>query len=52
MKDYVTRLIDCGVPRLTAVFICRYYLRNGNKRELERYVEAVESETRVYVDDM
>ena len=52
MKDYVTRLIDCGMPRLTAVFICRHYLRLGRKRELEKYVESVEAETRVYVDDV
>lgn len=52
MQDFVARLIDCGVPRLTAVFICRHYMRLGKKAELEKYVEAVEAETRVFVDDV
>lgn len=50
MQDYVARLIDCGMPRLTAVFICRHYLRLGQKLELEKYIEAVEAETRAMED--
>ena len=51
MNTYVARLIDCGVPRLTAVYLCMHYMRRG-LRELERYVESVEAETRVYVEDV
>lgn len=52
MQDYVARLIDCGVPRLTAVFLCRYFTKQGKVKELEKYVEAVEAECRVYLDDV
>lgn len=52
MQDYVARLIDCGVPRLTAVYLCRYYKQHGKLKELEKYVEAVEAECRVYLEDV
>ena len=52
MQDYIARLIDCGVPRLTAVFLCRYYKKRGKIKELERYVEAVEKECRLFSDEM
>ena len=50
MQDYVARLIDCGVPRCTAVYICNHYRHKPD--ELERYVEEVERETRVTLEDV
>lgn len=47
MKDYaeyVSRLIDCGIPRVTAVCICNHFKRQHKPRDLALYVEAVEAE--------
>ena len=44
MNEYVKRLIDCGIPRKTALCICAQFKRKGQLRELEHYVEAVERE--------
>lgn len=52
MREYVARLIRCGVTRETAVIICRYYKRRGMMRELAKYVEDVERETYGRVDDV
>lgn len=42
MRRYIARLVRCGIPRLTAICICRYYKRQGRMDLLKRYVEAVE----------
>ena len=44
MQELVKRLIDCGIPRKTAVCICNAFARQNKRRELELYVEAVERE--------
>ena len=42
MNKLVARLIDCGMPREIAVFMCRKY--KGNHRDFELYVESVEAQ--------
>lgn len=44
MQEYVARLIKCGVPRCTAVYICSRYRRLNQMVELSRYVDDVEKE--------
>ena len=46
MKELVARLIRCAVPRETAVFLCRHFLRVGGIAAFEKYVEEVEAECR------
>lgn len=48
MRDYIARLIKCGIPRVTAVCICNYFKKRHQLVELAHYVDAVESEC--YVD--
>lgn len=50
MNHLIARLINCGIPRETAVWICRYFSRNATIRAFERYVEDVEDECRECVD--
>lgn len=50
MRDFVARLIDCGMTRDTALVICRYYRRRGLMSELAQYVCDVERETNGRVD--
>ena len=52
MQEYVSRLIDCGMPRCTAVYICNRYRRLGQLRELAQYVDDVERETNVTLADV
>lgn len=52
MQKFIARLIDCGFPRLTAVYICRHFRRLNRMKELAEYVTAVEEETRAIVDDV
>jgi len=52
MQKFIARLIDCGMPRITAVYICNSYRRKGQMRELAEYVAAVEEETREQLDDL
>ena len=44
MCEYVARLIDCGIPRVTAICICRYFKNKHQMRELDDYVASVEAE--------
>lgn len=50
LNELVARLIECGVPRITAVYLCNRYRRLNKLPEFERYVEAVEAECRVMED--
>ena len=50
MHDYISRLIDTGMNRETAVAICRYYRRRGLLSDLAQYVSEVEEECRVKMD--
>ena len=45
MRDFISRLIDCGMPRAVAVCVCRHYSRIGSDA-LARYVAEVEVECR------
>ena len=45
MHDYISRLIDCGMPRKVAAFVCSDFQRRGKLVELARYVDEVEKET-------
>jgi len=44
MNKLIARLIDCGMPRDIAVFMCRRY--KGHPHEFELYVESVEAQER------
>lgn len=44
MREYVARLIACGIPRQVAVCVCADFKRRGKMAELARYVDAVEEE--------
>ena len=52
MQELIARLIDCGVPRITAVFLCNHYRKLGKLKEFEQYVETVEEECRVCLEDV
>jgi len=52
MRDFIARLIDCGMPRCTAVYICNRYRRANKLRELAQYVDDVERETHVALEDI
>ena len=52
MQDFIARLIDCGVPRCAAVYICNRYRRMGQLQELAQYVDEVEKETNVRLADV
>ena len=45
MHDFISRLIDCGLPRKVAACVCMDFQRRGKMAELARYVETVERET-------
>jgi hypothetical protein len=44
VRDFVARLIKCGIPRMTAVCICNYFKRRHQIDELKHYIDAVERE--------
>jgi len=44
MHDFISRLIDCGMPRKIAACVCADFQRRGKLVELAQYVEAVEKE--------
>ena len=46
MKDYIARLIKCGMPRDVAVCIVRQYAKRNDWINLESYVYSVEEETK------
>lgn len=50
MQELIARLIKCAIPRETAVFLCRHFLREGGIVAFEQYVEAVEAECRGEMD--
>lgn len=52
MQKFIARLIDCGFPRLTAVYICRHFRRLNRMQELAEYVSAVEEETNGSLEDV
>ena len=52
MQKFIARLIDCGFPRLTAVYICRHFRRLNRMQELAEYVSAVEAETNGCLEDV
>lgn len=52
MQKFIARLIDCGFPRLTAVYICRHFRRLNRMKELAEYVSAVEAETNGCLEDV
>ena len=42
MNKLIARLIDCGMPREIAVFMCRKF--KGRPRDFELYVESIENQ--------
>lgn len=44
MREFVARLIKCGIPRMTALCICNYFKRRHQIDELKHYIDAVERE--------
>jgi hypothetical protein len=44
MRQYVSRLIKAGMPRIVAVSVCRQFLRLKGEDALAEYVAAVEEE--------
>lgn len=51
MKDYVARLVKCGMPRDIALCICRNYSKKNDWYGLEQYVYSVEMETKERDDE-
>lgn len=51
MREYVARLIDCGIPRQVAVCVCNDFKRRGKLSQLNHYVKEVEIECGV-IDDV
>jgi len=52
MQELIARLIRCAVPRDAAVFLARHFLGEGGIVAFERYVEEVEAECRVEMDQV
>lgn len=50
MQEMVRRLIDCAMPRDSAVFLCCHFLRVGGMAAVVKYVEDVEAECRGEMD--
>lgn len=50
MQEFVARLIDCGIPRMTAVCICNHFKKENKLDDLALYVDAVEAECREQLD--
>lgn len=46
MNKLIARLIDCGMSREVALAVFRFYKRQNNMYDFERYVESVEDECR------
>lgn len=42
MNKLIARLINCGMPREIAVFMCRKY--RGREHDFELYVESIENQ--------
>ena len=46
MREYIARLIRCGMPREVAVCVCKQYFLRKQFYELDQYVYSVEQETK------
>ena len=46
MREYIARLIDCGMPRDVAIAACRSFAREGDWYGVKQYVNFVEEETK------
>lgn len=44
MRRFVARLVDCGIPRLTALCICKHFKNEQSLSALEQYIVFVERE--------
>ena len=44
MRDYIARLIRCGMPRDIAVCVCHSYAKKNDWYGLHQYVYSVEQE--------
>lgn len=44
MNDFISRLICTGMPRCTAISVCRQIKRDQGVIALAQYVDAVEAE--------
>ena len=44
MRVYVSRLVKCGIPRLTAICLVRCYKRDGKMDALDEYTKKLEAE--------
>ena len=51
MREYVARLIKCGMPRDIALCVCRSFVKKGDWRGLHQYVYEVEEEVKEREDD-
>lgn len=45
MRSYVSRMVQCGIPRITAICIVRYFKRDNRLDDLKEYVRFLEDET-------
>ena len=52
MNKLIARLIDCGMSRDVALAVFRFYKRQHNLHDFERYVESVEDECREPMEDV
>lgn len=46
MRECIARLIKCGMPRDIAVCICKLYAIKDDWHGMQKYVEAIEEETK------
>ena len=46
MREYIVRLIKCGMPREIALCVCRSFAKRRDWYGLEQYVYSVEQETK------
>ena len=51
MREWIARILRCGMPRDVAVCICGQYAKRKDWLGLENYVYSVEEETRERDDD-
>lgn len=51
MREYIARLIRCGIPREIAVCVCQSYGKRKDWYGLEQYIYSVEQETKEREDD-
>ena len=51
MRHYIARLVKCGIPRDIAVCVCKSFAWEKDWKGMERYVEAVEEESKYREDE-